>query len=522
MRTPPRIALALLTFVLSVAAAGCLNVYRRVVVTPVEPERAATTVQSPLKLHMLDGSVVLFPVSATFEADSVHGIGGRFGLVPVLNDRPYARLRVPIDSIAAAETFRTGLRPVETAVVTALATGAGSVGAAIALVAIFGSCPTVYSDVDGPGPVLEAESFSTSIVPLFELRDVDRLIARPDDSGRLTLEVRNEALETHYINHIELVEVAHPPDFTAVPGERGEALLLRALAGPDAARDLTGRDLTPLFASPDDAAYAAPDEVLQHADANALMDTLTLRFAAPETAEAGLYFRVRNSLLSTVFLYDFLLAGRGPGVFDWMNRELNSISGALKLADFYRTRMGIRVDVWDGAAYREIGRIREVGPIAWDDVALRVPVLEPDSVRVRLRLVADAWRIDRVALSDSVATVETRRLPFAELSHITGPLADSAAFALSQPDEQYHVTGPGDRLRVHFDTGTRATETSYTYFFAAQGYYTEWIRGPWLNAPDAPRPSEPNDETLAAAIARWFEVKDEFERRFESTKILTR
>ena len=57
--------------------------------------------------------------------------------------------------------------------------------------------------------MLEAEAFSYSIAPMFESRDVDRLAVGVDDQGEVRLEVRNEALETHYINHFELIEVGH-------------------------------------------------------------------------------------------------------------------------------------------------------------------------------------------------------------------------------------------------------------------------------------------------------------------------
>jgi hypothetical protein len=57
--------------------------------------------------------------------------------------------------------------------------------------------------------VEEAELFSNSIAPLFEARDVDRLQAQPDANGMLRLDVRNEAMETHYINHLQLFEVQH-------------------------------------------------------------------------------------------------------------------------------------------------------------------------------------------------------------------------------------------------------------------------------------------------------------------------
>ena len=57
-------------------------------------------------------------------------------------------------------------------------------------------------------PALQAELFSNSIAPLFEMRDRDVL---PDAAlradGSLRLEIRNEALETHYIDHLAVEAV---------------------------------------------------------------------------------------------------------------------------------------------------------------------------------------------------------------------------------------------------------------------------------------------------------------------------
>lgn len=40
------------------------------------------------------------------------------------------------------------------------------------------------------------------------------------------VELRNEALETHYINHIELMAVSHPPGAEAVPDQRGRPVVV--------------------------------------------------------------------------------------------------------------------------------------------------------------------------------------------------------------------------------------------------------------------------------------------------------
>lgn len=56
---------------------------------------------------------------------------------------------LPLDSVAGMEAYRDYVRPIETVVVSTLATAGTIVGGALLAVAIFGSCPTVYADSAG-------------------------------------------------------------------------------------------------------------------------------------------------------------------------------------------------------------------------------------------------------------------------------------------------------------------------------------------------------------------------------------
>ena len=85
----------------------------------------------------------------------------------------------------------------------------------------------------------------------------------------------------------------------------------------------------------------------------------------------------------------------------------------------------------------------------------RVPVDVPDtdSLRIRLHFVADAWRIDEVALAEHVEIVTPRRVPVAE-AETSSPVAPPDLVRLvATPDEDYLITSPGTRFLVRFDTG---------------------------------------------------------------------
>jgi hypothetical protein len=95
---------------------------------------------------------------------------------------------------------------------------------------------------------------------------------------------------------------------------------------------------------------------------------------------------------------------------------------------------------------------------------------------------------------------------------------------LAAPDEAYLVTYPGERLRLRFAAPPVAEGQTQTFFLAAQGYYTEWVRGPWIQASEraGPQPFAATDSTLVAAIARWRAVAPELTERFEQSKVPVR
>ena len=138
---------------------------------------------------------------------------------PALSD-PKATSRVSLDSVVGVETFEGRRLAAQTIVVSTAATAVTGAAAIVLLKVLFGSCPTLYADT-GTGPVLQAEGFSYAIAPLLEQRDLDPLRVRPDADGLIRLELRNEALETHYINNIELLAVRHARDARACPIRMG-------------------------------------------------------------------------------------------------------------------------------------------------------------------------------------------------------------------------------------------------------------------------------------------------------------
>lgn len=453
----------------------------------------------------------------TVGADTLRGTGRRYDLA--LRYVGEVQL-VPLDSVVGIETFRTGTDVPSTVALSAPATAVGALGGIVLFKVLFGSCPTVYSDSAGTF-ALEAEGFSDSIAPLFERRDVDRLGTRADSVGTVQLEVRNEALETHSLNHFELIEVRHAPDETVVPDTRGAALAVRGLVAPAVAVDRAGRDLRATLASADGDVFATDPGVLAGVDLRDLGDHIDLTLPAPPGVDSvAVVLTLRNSLLTTVLLYDLMLGSAGS--LDWLGLELEQVGGALELGQWYVERMGMAISVLEEGGYREVQRLPDTGPIAWKQIAAVVPVPAGDSLRVRLSFVADEWRIDRVAFALARRVPAIRTLPAARVVGGDDTPEPAALRALAAPDQEYLQTLPGQRFTLRFDAGKLASGEERTFLLASQGYCTEWIRREWLRTPASAISVRASDETLLAALEQWRTKQKDLESAFYGTRIPVR
>jgi hypothetical protein len=513
---------------LAFALSACF-IYRNVqvesVALPATPGYSVI-VASPVKAHLIDGSTVVFPDGVRVSGSTVSGEGTRYGLT--LRDSATVT-QLALDSVVGMESFRTQVNMTNTILVSTLATvGAMAAGVVIACAAdpkCFGSCPTYYSDSAGT-LVLEAEGFSYSVAQLFEARDVDRLRLRAAPDGIVRLEVRNEAFETHFINHLELLDVRHSSEETVLPDEQNRPLVVRELVPLATGRDRLGRDVRDVLAAPDGNVYRTDAQVLGRARGGDLEDAIEISVPAPSGGDSvAIVLRLRNSLLNTILFYDIMLGDPGARSLDWVGHDLQQVGPAVELAQWYQKKMGMQIAVrrgrGDAAGFHEIAHLKDTGPVAWKDVAVVVPVLERDSVRIRLSFPADNWRIDRVAVAARFRHTTPVVHPLVAVHDAADRPDTTARASLVAADGRYLETTAGQRFTVQFDVGS-APGVTRTLLLASQGYYTEWVRRGWLVAPRTTRTFVPSDTALAEAIARWRVTQDTLEARFMATRVPVR
>lgn len=505
---------ALLLFVL---ASGCIQTFQAVKATALDPHQP-TSVSTPVKAHMLDGSTVVFQAGIVADGQSITGSGYRYDLV--LRDSILVT-SIPLDSVVGMEVFEQTTNGATSLVMTLVATAALGLATVGLAVAIFGSCPTFYTDSAGTAQ-LQAEGFSYSIAPIFEARDVDGLSITQAADGTLRLEVRNEALETHYLNQLELLEVPHTVDERAYVDELNRIVVTGPATAFARATDMRGTDVARVVSAHDGVTYRTDLRSMAHADLDDLDDWITLSAPAPGVDSVAIVLRLRNSLLNTTLLYDVMLGEAGARSLDWVGQDLKQVGPALAMAQWYQQRMGMNVAVSDGKAYRVIAHVRDTGPIAWKDIAVVVPVQGRDSVRVRLSFPKDNWRIDYIALAPRVRRAAPAVVRLVDVRGRDTRPDTGAVASLRDADSRYLQTTPGEHFTAIFRSTQILPEDQRSYFVASQGYYIEWMRATWLRTAQADRSFVPSDSALVRAMARWRTSQDSLETMFAASKIPVR
>jgi hypothetical protein len=495
---------------------------RTINIVELERGRDSVQVRTPVKAHLIDGSTVVYRDGVLVLRNSLVGPGTWYDLT-LKNSRSVTALT--LDSVIGMESFQTTIDGGAT-VLTSLLVTAGAIGIGVGIACAidpkcFGSCPTYYSDSAG-SPVLEAEGFSYSVAPLFEARDVDRLRGQARTDGFFQLEIRNEAFETHYINHLELVEATHRVGEYVVPDQAGAPVALFSQVLSSTSRDRAGRDIGDIISAPDGQVYATDSSVMDRVASGEIEDWIELVFDSTSPGDSvALLLRLRNSLLNTVLLYDIMLGDPGARALDWQGKHLSRIGPALELGAWYGSRMGMAIEAWRDGAWVPVARVKDSGPVAWKDVAIPLSS-SGNQLRVRLRFPADNWRIDRVALARTMRRPTIRTVPVTTLTSLEGADEPEALAGVLANDQHYLQTQAGQAFIARWNMGAPPAGQERTFLLASQGYYIEWVRRGWIASNRDTTTFHPDDAALQHAILRWRQAQDSLETRFFATRVPVR
>jgi len=469
------------------------------------------TIASPVKAHLTNGSVILFDGGCIASNGGLEGMGKQYNLVR--GNNPESKLTVvPLDSLVALELVTRELGDADFFLGSIPPVLVGLTGLAVA---IFGSCPTVYTG-EGPDQRLEAECFSYGITKSLQCDDLDRLESGRSVAGRYSFFVKNEALETHYINRMTLMTVDHPDSVEAFPTPDEKVLLFGKPAVLLKAESRSGDDVLSLVQKRDGLAYQSGESMVRDLSKRMTRDWIDLSVNVPRKAKKiNLAVRFRNTLMNTVLLYDVMLGSRGFQAVDWIESGVGYPFGALRMRSWYRSHFGMDVELSDGIRYHKKAHIADTGPIAWHQEAVELPPAGAGTARIRLSFLPDNAAIDWIGVNfDDCRDARIRTVPCAGICDREGRPQDSLEDRVRENDDAFLITYPGDCFRFDFITDETPIGLSRSCFLKSRGFYIEWIRRDWLANPPQAGPFAMNDEAILRMAGLWLEKKAQYERDF--------
>ncbi len=447
---------------------GCIT--PRVSRELVEVEKAKNVNTKYVKIHLHDGFLyVLNSWNINESEKTISGNGNYYDFNRKLIASGGAT--VSFDKIAVLETNDRSTNPgVATMVIMGIATVPFSLYCLINPKACFGSCPTFYVQNNNSEAKLVAEGFSSSICKAMEERDVDIidlpfLIDRPAQ-----VIVKNEALETHLVQSINLI---------AVDKARG-GRVFQSTKGIFYSVDTLKKPLKAVFnlkSVRDQISVKDYDEWFSLADSLNLMEKedIFLEFENPGR-ETGLVMDKRQSLMTTFLFYHSLsITGEATG-FYLATIENGNDRIKKRVEKFFNLLGGIEVAVLDERnRWQTVETVREAGPIVSDMHLIQLPKVKSNVLKVRLRMTKGLWRIDMVNLANTIKEVIPQRIfPASVYKNLS---KDEEALAKLLNANEYLVTFPGDVYTINYPV---VFESGKEYFIESEGYYIEWMREEWL------------------------------------------
>jgi hypothetical protein len=478
-----RSQLLFISLLVHVAVSGCGRTHYEPHLAPPNSAPRALASDAVMKVHLQTGEVIVADRWDADEAAEVMSIAGQRYNVARTMSVP-GDYQVPFNSIALVEwRTRDVRRPAGLTLLPVYSVLQGAI--TILCVAdpksCFGSCPTFYLAGEEAAGRPVAEGFSASFARALEAPDLDALYgATADASGRFTLTMANEALETHAVRRARLLVV--PRSINERVFATSDNRLIRATRNW-APSSCTGRDGDCLES------IRRLDGIERHvaADSNdlAVRETVEITWPMPDDGnhDWGLVLAARQSFVTTYAFYQ-TMAHFGAGGGDFLAR-LERSGGSLVPAATGMANLlgGISVSMRhpDGQ-FVPVGKYDESGPIATDVRLLPLPPLPEGSsaVTVQLEMAQGNWRLDFAGLVRLEGEVTPLVLTPSAVER-DGSHDERAAALLNDPD-RHLVTYPGDRFRFHFQLPDSIQFADL--FLDTEGFYYEWMRQAWLAEED--------------------------------------
>ncbi len=426
--------------------------------------------KSFLKLHLKNGNLVILK---NWNLDTINSqiIGNGFYYEPNRKLRQN-HFETPIafeDCILAETNDPEGVNVISPFIMTfPTLLGAAAVPCLANPKTCFGSCPTFYS-TENDTLKIQAEGFSSSVTKSLEAIDIDYLDLTPKDSI-ISLVVKNEAHETHYIKNIELLAFSINNNEQVMQSDLGfyKVSNLSTILNPN--KDEQIQKLI----------YRDGNEYFSESDAIDLREKeiITLDIAPQQANSLGIIITERQSLLTT-FLFYQSIAYMGSGAGENLANYEKALSKEYKMPLTFIEQLGeIEVEAKVDGKWQKVGELNESGPIVSDRHLLPIEI---DGIidQVRLRMTKGLWRIDEISVANIIEKVDPIVLPPTKLLHngnnninLLTKLKDTASYVVNLP-------GASDTLIFKLPK-----DENVQLYLKSKGYYIEWMRENWLKEGD--------------------------------------
>lgn len=436
-----------------------------------------------LKAHMKNGT--LYVLADQWKIDTsthrVIGTGQLYGLNRNLVST--GPVQISIDSVAIFET-NTKIKNAEAPFIAGLSILAGldvALGVICLTVpkACYGSCPTFYINEHDNFRYADAEGFSNAIAPSLEYADVDALNYTAFGNDSFCITMKNEALETHCIQDIQLLA------FPIAPGEavaqtprqtyflcKKEFPLTKAMGPEGEITSLLNKaDRIERFSLADTENMSSKEEII-------------LTFDHTEGVQSlGLRLDFRQTLMTTYLIYS-AMGYMGDEVGDMFARIENGGDTRDKLRNGIKKELGnIDVYLWNERTgnwdFKE--GFYETGPIAINRQLIALDKKTgTEQTKVKLILNKGLWRIDYAALTHLIKPISPLTILPNKIT-IDGKV-NTVAYAKLSSTTEHLISMPGDKYKLHFKMPD--SKQGYSLFLYSKGYYLEWMRAHWIKDKD--------------------------------------
>ncbi len=486
-----------------------------------------------VKAHLYDGSLIIFPtgfrVTVNEEGKMLYAKSQAvmYDLLRSENTIPVSG--VELSKVAALEIYPDHIDPD----VLLASIPVGIVGTTVLGVIIFGSCPTYYTLAE-EGHQLQGEGFSYSVSQLSEKEDVDKVIdPEIGENGSFQLILRNEAMETHYINKLSIWQVNHADNMLAfpiikkglAPKEKQEIMLMGKENLIEQVKNSAGEEIFSLLEHEGNGWYQSPlsmtESILENPKAK---DFIEFSIPNPENhSNLFLGLKMRNTLLNSVFFYDVILDQQDFEAINWLTEESDKVLPMLKFRNFYKKYFGMTIEIYEKGDWKEIQYLPDQGPIAWSYRGFVIPTKNNKEVKVRLKFIPDNWMLDWLSASfEGQKAVSVNEIKAQNILPKKEYPNTSRIENLNASDKQYFITYPAQEFELNFQTQKSKAGAETTLFIYSEGYYIEWLRNSWLESEDVSQNDEKfelDNDLIMNLYEQWLVKKEQFETDFFNSKI---